>query len=161
MVPVARAGSAAAYRADVEGAGASPLRLERFASMTPGDRRQLVWLTTAEPPGLYCANESDAVATLVCAQYAEGLYAYDPAGTAVTPSLAKRCAPNPELTVWTCTLRSGVVFHDGATFDAGDVVATYAVQWDAEHPLHTAEDGSSAQFGAWFGGFLNPPSTQP
>jgi len=161
MIPVARVGSAAAFRADVGVAGASPLRLERFASMTPGDRRQLVWLTTAEPPGLYCANESDAVATLVCAQYAESLYAYDPAGASVTPSLAKRCAPNPELTVWTCTLRGAVVFHDGATLDAGDVVASYAVQWDAEHPLHTAEEGAAAQFGAWFGGFLNPPPATP
>ena len=39
---------------------ASPLHLEAFALMTPGDRRQLVWLTTHEPPGLYCADETDA-----------------------------------------------------------------------------------------------------
>ena len=38
MVPIARAGSTAAFRADVDGAVASPLRHERFAAMTPGDR---------------------------------------------------------------------------------------------------------------------------
>ena len=47
--------------ADVTGAATSPLRLERFAPMTPGDRRQLVWLATAEPGGLYCADEVDSV----------------------------------------------------------------------------------------------------
>jgi peptide/nickel transport system substrate-binding protein len=160
MIPVARAGSAAAFRADVEGAGASPLRLERFASMMPGDRRQLVWLTTAEPPGLYCADETDAIAALVCAQFADGLYAYDPAGTSVTPSLG-RCAPNPELTVWTCALRGDVRFDDGATLDANDVVLSFAVQWDAEHPLHAGRDGEFSHFAAWFGGFLNPPSASP
>ena len=75
MVPVARVGSAAAFRADVDGAAASPLHVERFASMVPGDRRQLVWLMGAEPPGLYCADETDPTADLVCAQLSEGLYA--------------------------------------------------------------------------------------
>jgi ABC-type transport system substrate-binding protein len=161
MIPIARAGSAAAYRADVEGAGASPLRLERFASMTPGDRRQLVWLTTSEPGGLYCADESEASAALVCAQLADGLYAYDPAGASTTPSLARSCEPDPELTTWTCTLRSGVLFHDGSTLDANDVVLSYAVQWDAEHPLHDGRDGAFPRFAAWFGGFLNAPSLSP
>ena len=62
MIPVARMGTAAAFRVDVDSTAASPLGLERFAAMTPGDRRQLVWLTTAEPPGLYCADETDPIA---------------------------------------------------------------------------------------------------
>jgi len=160
MIPIARGGSAAAFRADVEGAGVSPLRLERFASMMPGDRRQLVWLTTNEPPGLYCADETDPIAALVCAQYADGLYAYDPGGASTTPSLG-RCAANPELTVWTCALRTDVRFHDGATLDANDVVLSFAAQWDAEHPLHAGRDGEFSQFAAWFGGFLNPPAATP
>ena len=41
MIPIGRAADATAYRADVDGAVASPLGLERFAPMTPGDRRQL------------------------------------------------------------------------------------------------------------------------
>jgi ABC-type transport system substrate-binding protein len=161
MIPIARAGSAAAFRTDVEGAGASPLRLERFAPMTPGDRRQLVWLTTSEPPGLYCADETDSIAALVCSQVGEGLYGYDPEGTATTPALARRCAPNRNLTVWTCNLRTGITFHDGATLDADDVVMSYAVQWDAEHPLHLGRTHAFAQFAAWFGGFLNAPAVSP
>ena len=78
MIPIAVAASSAAFRADVDGAGVSPLRLERFADMVPGDRRQLVWVTSSEPPGLYCADETDPVAGLVCAQLTDGLYRFDP-----------------------------------------------------------------------------------
>jgi ABC-type transport system substrate-binding protein len=126
--------------------------------MTPGDRRQLVWLTTGELAGLYCADETDAVSSLACAQLSEGLYAYDPTSAATVPSLATGCDPNDDLTVWTCTLRKGVTFHDGATLDAGDVVSSFAVQWDAEHPLHRGHGGAFATFAARFGDFLNAPA---
>ena len=158
MVPIARVGSTAAFRADVDGAAASPLHVERFASMMPGDRRQLVWLMGAEPPGLYCADESDSKSDLVCAQFSEGLYVYDPTGASTVPALATACDPSRKLTVWTCTLRAGVRFHDGATFDADDVVLSFAVQWDAEHPLHEGNDGRFATFASRFGGFLNAPA---
>lgn len=160
MIPIARTGSAAAYRADVAGASASAVRQERFARMTPGDRRQFVWLTTAEPAGLYCADETDAIATLVCSQLVESLYTYDPTNASAVPSLAERCAPNPGLTVWTCTLRRGVLFHDGSRLDANDVVLSYAVQWDAGHPLHHAHEGNFATFASRFGGFLNAPASR-
>jgi ABC-type transport system substrate-binding protein len=161
MIPIARTASNAAFRADVMGAATSPLRLEHFAAMTPGDRRQLVWLTTAEPAGLYCADERDSVSDLVCAQLGESLYGYDPTSAATIPSLAKVCDPNADLTVWTCTLRSGVTFHDGSLLDANDVVLSFAVQWDAEHKLHRGHDGTFATFAARFGGFLNAPAQPP
>ena len=156
MIPIAHIGSAAAFRVDVDSSAASPLGLERFAAMTPGDRRQFVWLTTAEPPSLYCADETDPIALLVCSQLLESLYAYDEGSTATIPSLATSCDPNAGLTIWTCTLRPGVRFHDGSTLDANDVVLSYAVQWDAEHPLHRGRQATFETFAAWFGGFLNP-----
>jgi ABC-type transport system substrate-binding protein len=158
LIPIARSATNAAYRADVTGASASPLYLERFATMVPGDRRQLVWLTSAEPGGLYCADETDAISELLCAQLGEGLYGYDPTSAATVPSLAKACDPDADLQVWTCTLRKGVRFHDGSTLDAGDVVMSFAVQWDADHALHRGHDGSFATFTSRFGGFLNPPA---
>jgi len=156
MIPIARTGTAAAFRVDVDSSAASPLGLERFAAMTPGDRRQFVWLTSAEPPSLYCADETDPVAILVCAQLLEGLYGYDEASSTPIPSLATSCDPNAELTVWTCTLRPGVRFHDGSTLDANDVVLSYAVQWDADHALHRGRQATFEWFAAWFGGFLDP-----
>jgi peptide/nickel transport system substrate-binding protein len=158
MIPIGRAAPVTAYRADVDGATASPLGLERFAEMTPGDRRQLVWLTTGEPAGLYCADETGRIADLVCSQLLEGLYAFAPGGADTVPALATSCGPNATLTVWTCKLRPGVLFHDGSVLDANDVVLSFAVQWDAEHPLHRGRSGSFAAFAARFGGFLHPPA---
>jgi peptide/nickel transport system substrate-binding protein len=161
VIPVARIGSSSAYRVDVDGAAASALGLEQFATMTPGDRRQLVWLTTAEPAGLYCADETDPIARLVCSQVMDGLYAYDPTDASPIPALATSCDPNAGLTVWTCHLRRSVVFDDGSLLDANDVVLSFAVQWDAEHALHRGWTGKFAIFADWFGGFLNGPSVTP
>jgi peptide/nickel transport system substrate-binding protein len=161
MIPVAHGGSAVAYRADVEGSHSSPLGNEHFASMTPGDRNQFVWMQNAEPPGLYCADESDGEALRVCEQMMEALYSYKIAGTEAEPALAEKCEPNAELTQWTCTLREGVTFHDGATLDANDVVLSYAVQWDADNELHKGRDNSFTYFPGLFGGFLNPPPPPP
>lgn len=161
MIPIASLGTTTAYRADVDAAVASPLGLERFAAMTPGDRRQLVFLTSSEPKGLYCADETDPVAELVCSQVMEGLYGYDPAGAAPVPALATACTPNGALTVWTCSLRHDVLFGDGAALDANDVVLSFAVQWDAEHPLHRGRTGAFATFRSSFGGFLHPPLVSP
>ena len=66
--------------------------------MTPGDRTQFVWMQNGEPPGLYCADESDGEALRVCEQMTEALYAYETAGTAAIPALAEFCEPNTELT---------------------------------------------------------------
>ena len=157
MVPIVHGGSGVAYRADVAGSHASPLGNESFGAMTPGDRDTFVWMQNGEPGGLYCADETDGEALRVCEQIMEPLYAYEVGGTAAIPALAEVCEPNAELTVWTCTLRQGVTFHDGATLDANDVVLSYAVQWDNDHPLHKGRDGSFTYFPALFGGLLNPP----
>jgi ABC-type transport system substrate-binding protein len=156
MIPIAHAGALTGYRADVDGAVASPLGLERFAALTPGDRRQLVWLAASEPGGLYCTDETDAVAQLVCAQLTEGLYAFDPASAAVSSWLATGCEPNADLTTWTCSLRPEVRFHDGSALDANDVVLSFAAAWDADHPLHRGRTGAFEPFVEVFGGLLNP-----
>jgi ABC-type transport system substrate-binding protein len=157
MIPIAHAGMLALFRTDVGGAVTSPLRTERFAAMTPDDRRQLVWLAESAPEGLYCADETGATSLLACAQLSEGLFAFEPGGATVTPALATGCEPVPELTTWTCTLRPGVTFHDGTTLDANDVVLSFAAQWDAEHPLHAGREGRFEPFIDTFGGHLNAP----
>lgn len=160
MVPIAHGGSATVFQAGLEGAHSSPLSNEQMSVIAPGDDDQLVWMQNGEPGGLYCADESDGEALRVCEQIKESLYAYETAGTEAIPALAEECTPNDDLTVWTCTLREGVTFHDGSTLDANDVVLSYAVQWDAEHPLHVGRDGSFTYFAALFGGFLNPPPAE-
>ena len=161
MIPIAHNGSGVAYRADVKDAHTSPLGNELFYTMTPGTRNQFVFMQNAFPPGGYCADESDGEALRVCNQMSEGLYSYEIGGVAAVPALATECKPNDGLTQWTCTLRDGVTFHDGATLDANDVVLSYAVQWDADHPLHKGRDGSFSYFPGLFTGVLNPPVPKP
>ncbi|MDQ4036257.1 MAG: ABC transporter substrate-binding protein [Chloroflexota bacterium] len=160
MIPIVHGGSAVAFQASNDGAHASPLSNESLAVISPGDDDQLVFMQNAEPGGIYCADETDGEALRVCEQVKEALYAYEVGGTEAIPALAEECAPNDDLTEWTCTLRQGVTFHDGSAFDANDVVLSYAVQWDAEHPLHVGRDGSFTYFSALWGGFLNPPPAE-
>ena len=114
MIPIAHGGSGTAWQADVEGAHSSPLGNESMAVIGPGADDQLVWMQNGEPGGLYCADETDGESLRVCEQIMEALYAYEVGGTAAIPSLAEECVPNDTLDEWTCTLRSGVTFHDGA-----------------------------------------------
>jgi peptide/nickel transport system substrate-binding protein len=152
-------GSGTAFKADVAGAHSSPLSNENFSVMKAADRDTLVWMQNAEPLSLYCGDESDGETLRACEQIQESLYAYEVGGTKAIPSLATACTSNTDLTVWTCTLRDGVTFHDGATLDANDVVLSYAVQWDAANPLHIGRSGAFEYFPGLFGGFLNPPAS--
>ncbi len=106
---------------------------------------------------LYCADEVDVGSLRACAQMAESLFAPGASDGSLVPALAETCVPDTNLTTWTCTLRAGVTFHDGSRLDAGDVVLSFAVQWDAEHPLHRGRTGEFQAFLDRFRGFLNPP----
>jgi ABC-type transport system substrate-binding protein len=128
--------------------------------MDPGGRDTLVWMQNAEPIGLYCADETDGESLRVCEQINEALLAYEIGGTAVEPSLAESYEANDDLTEWTFNLREGVKFHDGSDLDAQDVILSYAVQWDAAHPLHVGRDGSFTYFPGLFGQFLNAPPAE-
>ena len=161
LVPIAHGGSATVFRADVEGAHSSPLGNEALFAMKAGDRNQIVWLQGGEPGGLYCADETDGEALRVCEQIMEPLYSYKIGGTEPEPLLATACEANTDSTVWTCTLQEGVVFHNGATFDAADVVTSFAVQWDAKHTLHVGREGLFEYWTYLFGGYLNPPPPAP
>ena len=158
-VVVAHGASGAAYKADIDGAYASVFGAEVFATMTAGDRDTLVFMQNAEPLSMYCGDETDGETLRACEQVSESLYRYEVGGAAAIPSLASDCAANADSTVWTCTLQSGVKFHDGADLDANDVVVSYAVQWDAAHPLHKGRSGAFEYWPGLWGGYLNPPAS--
>jgi ABC-type transport system substrate-binding protein len=156
MIPVAHGGSGTAYRADVTNQQASPLGNEYFAVMDPGGRDVFVWMQNAEPISLFCADESDGESLRACEQVVEALYSYEINGTAVVPALATGCEPNDDLTVWVCTLRQGVTFHDGTTFDANDVVATFTMGLDASSPLHVGNTNAWTYYD-YLWGLVNKP----
>jgi ABC-type transport system substrate-binding protein len=160
-VVVAHGGSATAFKADVEGAHSSPLSNEQFSVMKAGDRETLSWMQNAEPLSIYCADETDGETLRACEQVKESLYAYEVGSTGTVPALATGCTANEDLTVWTCTLREGVTFHDGSTLDASDVILSYAAQWDMASPLHVGRTGAFDYWPALVGGgFLNQPPAE-
>ena len=155
MVPVAHGGNAAAYLAAVQNPQASPLTEERFALSDSG-KDTLVFMQGAEPISLFCADESDGESLRGCTQVMEGMYVYTINGTDTEPALATSCDANAELTVYTCHLRQGVKFHDGTSFDANDVVATFTMGLDASSPLHVGNT-NSWEYYATLWGLMNVP----
>lgn len=136
MIPVVHPAALLAYRADVANQQASPFYQERFALMDPDGRDTLVWIQDTEPASLFCADVADIASLRACAQVMETLYSHQINSAEVEPGLAESCTPNEDLTVWVCQLRQGVLFHDGTTFDANDVVTTFTMGLDASSPLH-------------------------
>jgi peptide/nickel transport system substrate-binding protein len=155
LVPLAHPGSVAAFRADVMDVVTSPLGLDPLGRFTPGDRSQLVFMQAEEPDGAYCGDQVTSDAYRLCGLVVEGLYGFKPGTMTVEPRLAQ-CEPNAPATVWTCRLRQGVTFQDGARLDAGDVLATYVAQWDRSRPQRAQSPAPFANWDALFGGTIGP-----
>jgi ABC-type transport system substrate-binding protein len=158
-VIVAHGASGTVFKADVDNSHTSPLGNEVFSVMKAADRPNLVFVQNAEPLSLYCGDESDGESLRACAQVNEALYAYEVGGTEAVPALAESCTPNADASSWTCKLRDGVKFHDGAALDANDVLVSYAAQWDTKNPLHIGRSGAFEYWPGLWNGFLNPPAS--
>ncbi len=159
MVPIA-SGAAADVAIDTLGnAQSPPFGAPQFKTMSPANDT-LVFVQNAEPISLYCADESDGESLSACEQVLEGLYSYTLEGD-VEPALAEECVPNEDGTVWTCTLREGVTFHDGSEFDSTDVVASWAAGIDASNPYHTGNTGGFEYFTYLWGELMNAPEAEP
>lgn len=158
MIPIAYGGSATAFRAPVSGAHSSPLSFEYLAVMDDGTDDELIFMQNAEPISLYCADELDGESFRVCNQVNEALLSFSVAGATVIPALATSFETSEDGKIWTFHLRESVTFHDDSTFDANDVVLSFAVQWDAAHPLHVGREGTFTYFSTYFRAFLNEPS---
>jgi peptide/nickel transport system substrate-binding protein len=161
MVPVAHGGSAVAFQADIAGAHSSPVSNEQLYVMEDPNDDDIVWVQNGEPGGLYCADETDGESLRVCEQINEGLLGFATGTADVVNVLAEDYESNEDATVWTFTLRSGVLFSDGSTLDANDVVTSFVVQWDAAHPSHLGRTGTFEYFAAFFGTPLNAPPPAP
>lgn len=139
MVAISHSAANFAAAADVDGAYAPPWG-QVMLNLWDNGTDTIVFMQGNEPISLYCADETDGESLRACAQVVEPLYSYAPDGS-VQPQLATECVPNDELSSWVCSLRSGVMFHDGSAFDANDVVASFAAGLDASSDLHTGNSG--------------------
>ena len=154
VVPIANGASLIAARAAVRGLVASPVAMERFASVRVEGSDTFTWLQGGEPAGLYCMDEEDREAVRICAQVMEGLYGYAEGGTTAEPRLATGCVASADGLVVECALRRDVRFHNGARLDAGDVLDSFAAAWDCTHPLRVGRTGNFRGWG-WIMGTLN------
>jgi ABC-type transport system substrate-binding protein len=154
MVPIAHGASASAALASVNGAHFRPFGAPLFETVDPG-KDTFVWMQNAEPISLYCADETDGESLAACQQVVEALLGYALDSGDVVPALATGCEANADSTVWTCTLRQGVKFHDGSDLDANDVVASWAAGIDAANPLHVGNTGIFEYYAYLFDQLMN------
>jgi peptide/nickel transport system substrate-binding protein len=157
VVPVAHGAVLHAATASLGGAYYPPYGAPQFYKLDTGDD-DLVYIQNAEPISLLCADETDGESLTACQQVVETLLEYaDDSGDTVA-ELATECTPNEDSSVWTCSLREGVTFHDGSAFDADDVVASFAFGLDASSPYHNGNTGSFDYPGYLWDGFMNVPA---
>jgi len=155
MLPVVHSTAAYAASASLEGVNNPPFGSPIQRLIDPG-KDTLVFMQNAEPISLYCADETDGESLSACQQVVEALYRYNVEGAA-EPALAKECVANDDLTVWTCTLQEGVMFHDGSMFDANDVVASFGAGIDASNPYHVGNTGAWEYYSYLWDGLMNEP----
>lgn len=79
---------------------------------------------------------TDGESFRVTGQLLEPLYQYELGSTVPVPALAEECVANEDATVWTCSLRQGVKFHDGTDFNADAVVFNYERWRFTDNPYH-------------------------
>jgi len=159
MVPIAHGGSFSAALASVENAHFRPFGAPLLDKVDPGTDT-FVYMQNNEPISLYCADESDGESLAPCQQALEPLYDYEIDSGNVRPMLATSCEPNDDLTVWTCSLREGVKFHDGSDFDANDVVCSWSAGIDYADPNHTGNTGTFFYYAYLWDGLINAPAEE-
>jgi ABC-type transport system substrate-binding protein len=159
MVPMAHGASAHAALATTEGAYVPPFGATSFALLGTG-RGTVVLMQNAEPISLYCADETDGESLRACQQVVEPLLDYMVDSGDTRPALATECTGNEDATVWTCKLREGVLFHDGSTLDANDVVASWAAGIDAANPNHVGNTGAFEYYSYLWDGLINAPPAE-
>lgn len=158
MVPVVHSTAAYAALASLEGVNNPPFGSPIMRLIDPG-KDTLVFMQNAEPISLFCADETDGESLSACQQVVEALYRYNAEGRA-EPALAKECVANEDLTVWTCSLKEGVMFHDGSMFDANDVVASFGAGIDASNPYHIGNTGAWEYYSYLWDGLMNEPEVE-
>ncbi|MEN8171471.1 MAG: ABC transporter substrate-binding protein [Chloroflexota bacterium] len=154
MVPIANGASASAALVGVDNAHFRPFGAPLFGRVDPG-KETFVYMQNAEPISLFCQDETDGESLAPCQQIVETLLGYAIDSGDVVPELATGCTANDDASVWTCTLREGVTFHDGSKLDANDVVASWAAGIDAANANHIGNTGAFEYYSYLFDGLMN------
>jgi peptide/nickel transport system substrate-binding protein len=145
-----------AYLASVKNVQIGPYN-ENFGQMSTADGT-VVFSQDGEPVSLQCADETDGNSFRACNLIFSKLYKFTTTSIA-EPDLAEACTGNADATEWTCVLKKGVVFSNGAKLDANDVVASFSAGYDYKSPLRKGNSGAYQYFKDLFGPkVLNEPA---
>jgi len=159
MIPVAHGTAAHASLATVDNAYVPPFGAIQFYKMDPG-KDTFVIMQNNEPISLFCHDESDGESLRPCQQVVEPLLEYRDDSGDLVPELATACEASDDGKHYTCTLREGVLFHDGSKFDANDVVFSWSVGLDASNPLHVGNTGTFFYYEYLWDQLLNNPASE-
>ena len=150
-VPFGHARAADVWQARIGGIHPALLDgTEEFARIEDPDDDNVIYMQNAEPISLYCNDSWDGESFRACHQIHEALLDFAFGTVDLIPGLAESWEVSDDGLAWTFHLREGVVFHDGSSFDANDVVATWHASADCTSPNHT---GTGEGFGIYLSVF--------
>ncbi|MCE5207253.1 MAG: ABC transporter substrate-binding protein [Chloroflexi bacterium] len=156
-IVLANGSTADAFSKDVQNVIVGPYN-ENYQEMSTPDGI-LVYSQDGEPVSLDCADETDGSSFTACMQLFDTLFEFTWGTSTLQPALAEDCVPNADATEYTCHLRQGVVFSNGAAFDANDVIASFYRTWDYTAPNRLGNTGSYSYWKDFFGPkVLNQPA---
>ena len=141
MVIVARGANANASVAAMEDISRPPFGVVYWSTVEAPNGGNLNLVQNAEPISLMCNDESDGESLSACVQGMEGLIKYDETGSP-SPALAESWDLSDDGMTITFHLREGVTFHDGSSFDANDVLATWDMGLNLNSPNHVGNTGA-------------------
>jgi ABC-type transport system substrate-binding protein len=155
-VPFGHAGAADVWQVRMVGVHPGLLDgTEEFSRIEDPDDDNVIYMQNAEPISLYCNDTWDGETFRACHQVSEALLDFERGGVDVIPGLAETWEVSEDGLVWTFNLREGVLFHDGSTLDANDVVVSWQASADCASPNHTGTGQAFAIYKSIFQQFIN------
>ena len=155
-VPFGHAGAADVWQVRMIGVHPGLLDgTEEFSRIEDPDDDNVIYMQNAEPISLYCNDTWDGETFRACHQVSEALLDFERGGVAVIPGLAETWSVSEDGKTWTFNLRDGVLFHDGSSLDANDVVVSWQASADCASPNHTGTGHAFAIYKSIFQQFIN------
>ena len=155
-VPFGHAGAADVWQVRMIGVHPGLLDgTEEFSRIEDPDDDNVIYMQNAEPISLYCNDTWDGETFRACHQVSEALLDFERGGVDVIPGLAETWSVSDDGLTWTFNLREGVLFHDGSSLDANDVVVSWQAPADCASPNHTGTGQAFAIYKSIFQQFIN------
>ena len=153
LIPLGYAANISVFRTSVNNVAVNAY-YENFEDLT-GIDPVFQYIGVQEPVSLWPADEDSYQTFRITRLLYDTLAVPGFGGVTIKPLLAESWESSADLTQWTFHLRYNVRFSNNASFDANDVVASFAAIWDASNVNHKGRTGEFAYYQRLFGNLLN------